>query len=44
MYTPSLNKQGKLNVAVALGTNGYKNKIEALLDAGIDTIVMDTAH
>jgi len=44
MYTPSLNKERKLNVSVALWINGYKDKIDALLDAWIDTIVLDTAH
>jgi len=44
MYTPSLNKSGQLNVSVALWINGYKDRIDALLDAWVDTIVLDTAH
>lgn len=44
MYTPSLNKDGRLNVSVALWINAYRERIDALLDAGIDTLVLDTAH
>lgn len=44
MYSPSLNKNGKLNVSVALGINSYKERIDSLINAGIDTIVLDTAH
>jgi len=44
MYSPSLNKDKRLNVSVALWINWYKDKIDALLRAGIDTIVLDTAH
>ncbi len=44
MYKASLNKNGRLNVSVALWINSYKKKIDALLNAWIDTIVLDTAH
>lgn len=44
MYSPSLNSSGNLNVSVALWINAYKDRIDTLLDAWIDTIVLDTAH
>ena len=45
VYQPALDNAGKLRVAAAIGINGdVEAKAEALLDAGIDTLVIDTAH
>ena len=45
LYEPALDGQGKLLVAGALGINGdAAAKGEALLDVGVDTLVIDTAH
>jgi IMP dehydrogenase len=45
IYRPALDAQGRLRVAVALGINGeVKRKAEALVKAGADLLVVDTAH
>ncbi|MEU4393003.1 GuaB1 family IMP dehydrogenase-related protein [Kribbella sp. NPDC023855] len=45
LYDPALDAQGKLRVAAAIGINGdAEQKAKALLDAGIDLLVIDTAH
>ena len=45
LYTPALDGDGRLRVAAALGVNGDVGaKAAALLDAGADTLVVDTAH
>ncbi|MEU7039620.1 GuaB1 family IMP dehydrogenase-related protein [Streptomyces varsoviensis] len=45
LYTPALDADGKLRVAAAVGINGdVAGKAKALLAAGADTIVVDTAH
>ena len=45
LYTPNLDARGRLRVAAAVGINGdVAGKASSLLDAGIDLIVMDTAH
>jgi IMP dehydrogenase len=45
IYTPATDAGGRLRVAAALGVNGdVKSKAADLLDAGIDTLVLDTAH
>ena len=44
IYTPNINRDWNLNVAVALWVNNYHKKIEQLLDVWIDTFVLDTAH
>lgn len=45
MYRPALDDSGRLRIAAAVGINGdVAGKAEALLDAGIDTLVVDTAH
>src|SRR6185312_16218545 len=45
IYRPALDGDGRLRVAAALGINGdVKAKAEALLEAGVDTLVLDTAH
>ncbi len=45
MYTPALDPQGRLMVGAAVGINGdVAAKTTALLEAGVDVIVVDTAH
>ncbi|GAC1315239.1 MAG: GuaB1 family IMP dehydrogenase-related protein [Acidimicrobiales bacterium] len=45
LYTPAVDADGKLRVAAALGVNGdVEAKAAALLDAGADVLVLDTAH
>lgn len=45
IYTPAVDAQGSLRVAAAVGINGdVAAKAESLLAAGIDTLVVDTAH
>jgi IMP dehydrogenase len=45
IYRPALDDAGRLRVATAVGINGeVAGKTRALLEAGSDTIVVDTAH
>ncbi|MDD2870828.1 MAG: GuaB1 family IMP dehydrogenase-related protein [Candidatus Gracilibacteria bacterium] len=44
IYSPSLNKNGQLDIAVALSVNGYKNYIDEIIKSGVNTIFLDTAH
>jgi IMP dehydrogenase len=45
LYEPAVDAAGKLRVAAAIGINGdAEQKAKALLDAGIDLLVIDTAH
>lgn len=45
IYAPALDSSGSLLVAAATGVNGdVAEKASALLDAGVDTLVVDTAH
>ncbi|MER5481251.1 GuaB1 family IMP dehydrogenase-related protein [Streptomyces sp. NPDC002734] len=45
LYTPAVDDQGHLRIAAAVGINGdVAGKAKQLLDAGIDTLVIDTAH
>ncbi len=45
LYTPALDRTGRLVVAAALGVNGdVKAKAADLLEAGVDCLVVDTAH
>ncbi|WP_068276872.1 GuaB1 family IMP dehydrogenase-related protein [Aldersonia kunmingensis] len=45
IYTPALDESGQLRVAAAVGINGdVPAKAKALVDAGADLLVMDTAH
>ncbi len=45
LYRPALDAAGKLRVAAAIGINGdVEMKAKALLDAGVDVLVIDTAH
>ena len=45
LYTPALDADGKLRIAAAVGINGdVAQKAKALIDAGADVLVVDTAH
>ena len=45
MYQPSIDANGKLRVAAAVGINGdVEKKAKALIAAGADVLVVDTAH
>ena len=45
IYQPTLDADGKLRTAAAIGINGdVAVKAKALLDAGVDLLVVDTAH
>ncbi|WEV77650.1 GuaB1 family IMP dehydrogenase-related protein [Janibacter cremeus] len=45
MYTPALDAEGRLRVAAAVGINGdVAGKAKAILEAGADVLVVDTAH
>ena len=45
LYEPAVDGAGRLRIAAALGVNGdVKAKAQALLEAGVDLLVVDTAH
>ncbi|TIC87756.1 GuaB1 family IMP dehydrogenase-related protein [Nocardioides sp. GY 10113] len=45
LYTPAVDDLGRLRTAAAIGVNGdVAAKATALLDAGVDCLVVDTAH
>ncbi|MFI9627697.1 GuaB1 family IMP dehydrogenase-related protein [Streptomyces sp. NPDC052042] len=45
LYTPATDAAGRLRIAAAVGINGdVAGKAKQLLDAGVDTLVVDTAH
>jgi IMP dehydrogenase len=45
LYQPSLDRNGRLRVAAALGINGdIEGRARALAAAGVDVLVLDTAH
>ncbi len=45
IYDPAVDARGKLRIAAAVGINGdVPAKAKALVDAGADVLVMDTAH
>ncbi|MDQ3601410.1 MAG: GuaB1 family IMP dehydrogenase-related protein [Actinomycetota bacterium] len=45
LYSPALDAAGRLRVAAAVGVNGdVATKADALLAAGVDVLVVDTAH
>jgi len=45
LYSPALDAKGKLRIATAVGINGdVVAKAKALIDAGTDVLVVDTAH
>jgi IMP dehydrogenase len=45
LFTPATDANGRLRIATAVGINGnVAGKAKQLLDAGADTLVVDTAH
>ena len=45
LYSPALDAQGRLRIAAAIGIGGdVAGKAETLLAAGVDCLVVDTAH
>lgn len=45
IYRPNVDAAGRLRVAAAIGINGdVRGRAQALLDAGVDVLVVDTAH
>lgn len=45
VYDPAVDSSGGLRIAAAVGVNGEVGaKAEALLEAGVDALVVDTAH
>ncbi|MFT2016018.1 GuaB1 family IMP dehydrogenase-related protein [Streptomyces sp. 796.1] len=45
LYTPATDAAGGLRIAAAVGVNGdVAGRAKSLLDAGVDTLVVDTAH
>lgn len=45
LYQPALDASGRLRIAAAVGVNGdVASKAKELLEAGIDCLVVDTAH
>ncbi|WP_129668144.1 GuaB1 family IMP dehydrogenase-related protein, partial [Phytoactinopolyspora endophytica] len=45
LYMPSTDAEGRLRIAAAIGISGdVAAKAKALLDAGVDVLVIDTAH
>jgi IMP dehydrogenase len=45
IYPPAVDAEGRLRIAAAVGINGdVAGKARALRDAGVDVLVLDTAH
>ncbi len=45
LYKPSVDKNGKLKIAAAVGINGdVVKRAKMLIDANVDVLVVDTAH
>ncbi|AVT30209.1 GuaB1 family IMP dehydrogenase-related protein [Plantactinospora sp. BC1] len=45
LYRPALDGKGRLRIAAAIGINGdVAGRAAALFEAGVDTLVVDTAH
>jgi IMP dehydrogenase len=45
IYTPAVDAAGRLRIAAAMGINGdVAAKAQALAEAGVDLLVVDTAH
>jgi IMP dehydrogenase len=45
IYTPAVDGKGRLRIAAAVGINGdVGSKARALAEAGVDVLVVDTAH
>ncbi len=45
LYTPALDTDGRLRIAAATGISGdVETRAKGLLEAGVDVLVLDTAH
>ncbi|MDD4151714.1 MAG: IMP dehydrogenase, partial [Candidatus Gracilibacteria bacterium] len=44
LYKPTLDKNNKLNLSIALGINSFVEKARILINAGVNIFVLDTAH
>lgn len=45
IYSPALDHRGRLRIGAAVGINGdVASKAQALAEAGVDVLVIDTAH
>jgi IMP dehydrogenase len=45
LYTPAVDDAGRLRIAAAIGINGdVRGRADALVEAGVDCLVVDTAH
>lgn len=45
LYRPALDDKGQLRIAAAIGINGdVAGKARVLIESGVDTLVVDTAH
>lgn len=44
IYTPTLDAHGRLDVGVAVGINSYQDRLDPMIELGVTTIVLDTAH
>ncbi|WP_288817897.1 GuaB1 family IMP dehydrogenase-related protein [uncultured Micrococcus sp.] len=45
VFTPTVDEDGALRVGAAIGINGpVREKAQALIEAGVDVLVVDTAH
>lgn len=44
LYTPTLDKNGKLNVVIALGINSFLEKAQKLIEIWVNSFILDTAH
>ena len=45
VYSPAVDERGGLRIAAAVGVNGdVAHRAEALIEAGVDCLVVDTAH
>lgn len=45
LYTPAVDAQGRLRIGAAIGINGdVAARAQALINSGVDVLVVDTAH
>lgn len=45
LYRPAVDERGRLRVAAATGINGdVADRVAGLIEAGVDVIILDTAH
>ena len=45
MYEPAVDSAGRFRIGAAIGINGdIEGRVEAMMDASVDTLVVDTAH